>query len=170
MNLGSSLLPHNFAIDRTRQPPQLVTWTRSDFSDLEVIADGIEDLQVAWACDMNLNGIYEEGRTDVERRNPALDEWTNNVSLDIPPTCLLPAGCVGAVCTAVPVGQVRITLIARSLSPMLGDRSGFRPAAEDHAVGSISADLSLANEVGTYSRAVLTSTVAPRNIRRRDIP
>jgi hypothetical protein len=178
MRLGPNANLRNFAIDNTnsKRPPMLVTWTMNDRSDLEVIAEGIEDMQISWACDYTglavgtcndgPNGEIFEGRTVEERRT---DEWANNVQGDTtPPTCVFPdpsLGCSGTPTTA-PIGMVRITLIARTNGPTPGDKLGFRPGAEDRLAGTISEDLTATGNIGTYGRSVLTTNTVPRNIRR----
>ncbi len=159
MNLGQFTGPRHFAIDRSQNPPLLVTWTRTDRTDVEVIAGGIDDMQLSYACDMNNDGILDEGKTDAERTN---DEWADNVAGDVPPSCV-----DATTGEPIVVGLVRLTLIFRTAGPVIGDKSGFRPGAEDHSKGSPNDDLKAAGKMGTYSRVVLTNTIKPRNIRRR---
>jgi type IV pilus assembly protein PilW len=149
IRIGNNTAPRNFAIDKSRNPPLLVSWTASNKSDLEIIAEGIEDMQIAWACDVNQNGVYEESTT-----SPTTDEWAYASPSDSAST--VPA------CGTMPIGAVRITLIARTAAPIVGDRGGQLPAAEDRAAGSTDQALGV---LGSYGRAVLTSVIKPRNIR-----
>ncbi len=156
---GESPEPMKFAIDHSVDPPRLVQWVKPDRSDLEVVADGIEDMQVAWACDTAggaLAGVLEEGATETAKRS---DEWAYNVATDTLPACGSNA-----------MAAVRITLIARAASPEAGEkgpaggvRGGFRPAAEDRPAGTVADDLAASGGLGTYRRAKLTVQVRPRN-------
>lgn len=158
MNLGNYRFPRNFAIDHSRNPPQLITWSHPSLDDVEVIADGIEDMQVSYACDMNGNGVLDEG-VDVGARTS--DEWANNVPSDVIPSCIDTAG------EPIVISLVRLTLISRSPGPILTNQLGFRPGAEDHHMGDPTDDQKHSGGLGTYSRAVLTNTIKPRNIRGR---
>jgi len=162
INYGASGQPMKFAIDRTDpRHPKLVQWsnsnnpTSSDY-DLQVIADGIEDMQITWGCDADANGVTQEG--------PSLDsdEMAHNGTLagDTVPVC-------NASGTIKPVNLVRITLVARTLSPEPGFNTGYRPGAEDRPEGpktGVGSDKDLSGGVGTYGRAVVSMTVKPRNI------
>jgi prepilin-type N-terminal cleavage/methylation domain-containing protein len=155
-----------FSIDNSGPVPRLVQWRctqgspsgggtpcpSGNMSDLEVVADGIEDLQVTWACDTNGDGTLSEGDTPVNRLS---DEWYWNAGPgDADP-------CVGGL----RVKAVRLTLISRTPSAELGNNGGFRPAAEDRPAGTVANDLAASGQVGTYRRAVLTSTIKLRNVR-----
>ncbi len=148
-------LVHYFAIDdgSNNRPPRLVTWSKSDKSDLQVVADGIEDMQIAWSCDVDNDGDLLEGATASARQS---DEWAHNTASDTLPDCSINGNAIRAV---------RITLIGRTAGPITS-RTGFRPAAEDRAAGTASHDLAATGQIGTYGRAVLTSVVKPRNIAR----
>jgi type IV pilus assembly protein PilW len=169
VKFGTSMDPRHFAIDNTHNPPRLVTWTLTNKSDLEIVASGIEDMQIAWACDTESvpgNGVFTEGACIVSGGGVSCkcstddcsakvgDEWANNVASDTDP-----------MCNDNPIQRVRITLIARTDAPVVADRRGKRPEAEDHYEGTPAQDLTATGDVGTYARAVLTSTVVPRNIR-----
>ena len=153
---ASGLRPRHFAIDHVAKPPRLVTWTSSsanpsqDTADLEPVADGVEDLQIAWACDVNGNGRFDEGADLAGKRS---DEWSGNVSADNRP-----------VCGTRPIQIVRLTVITRSASPQLGQRNGFRPGAEDRAAGTAAIDLRDSDDLGTYRRRVLSVVVSPQNL------
>ena len=125
----------------------------------QVLAEGIEDLQVSFACDTgdphghvlsSVNGTLDEGYDDATRR---LDEWMNNVPNDVLPTagndgfCNLPTA-------------IRITLVARTLTPddlIDPATSGNGPMdVEDHRYGS-------PRPTDQFRRRVLSTTVYPRN-------
>lgn len=124
----------------------------------QVLADGIEDLQVAFACDVGtifgpnlsqLDGSLNEGSDDISRRS---DEWWNNVPGDN-----LPALGATGFCN-LPTA-VRLTLVARSLtSDDLIDPAvtGNGPAdIEDHRYSP--------RPIDQFRRRTLTTTVYPRN-------
>jgi hypothetical protein len=138
-----------FYIERTGAPavaPRLMMDDLTDASPAQVVAYGIEDMQLAYACDVPpLDGALTEG-TDAATRNA--DEWTFNQGGDVAP----------ASCTQP--NAVRVTLIARTLTAddtLLATSgstsSSFKPGAEDGAVGS----------PDTFRHRVLTTTVSPRN-------
>jgi prepilin-type N-terminal cleavage/methylation domain-containing protein len=136
-----------FAIDTSGAPgtPPRLTMNRLDGSSgPEVLADGIEDLQIAYGCDIAggaADGIIAEGNDPASRRN---DEWTYNEAGDVEPV-----GCTRP-------DALRITLIARSTSPdsTLAQVPGnVKPAAEDGAEGAV--DL--------FRHRVATMAVYPRN-------
>ena len=128
-------------------------------ADPQVMAEGIEDMQVSFACDTgalaapNLNtpnGQLDEGYDDSTRR---LDEWWNNVPNDVLPAMNTPAYC------NLPTG-VRITLVSRTLLPddlIDPTISGNGPMdVEDHRYAS-------PRPTDSFRRRVLTTTVFPRN-------
>jgi prepilin-type N-terminal cleavage/methylation domain-containing protein len=129
-----------------------------EFGQAELLAEGIEDLQVSFACDTGplgnanlsqLDGQLNEGNDDASRRT---DEWWNNVPDDILPMigsagyCNLPTA-------------VRVTLVARSLTEDdLIDTTGNTNGPlniEDHRYPSPTPD--------KFRRRVLSTTVYPRN-------
>ena len=137
--------------------PKLMTWTedkKGNRFDEQIIAEGIEDMQLSWACDVDGLGTLDEGTTVAKRKS---DEWAYNVASDAVPNCT-------ATKTSV-IEAIRITLIARTATN-IQSKKGFRPAAEDRPAGTVAKDLELNGGVGTYGRAVLTYTIKPRNIRR----
>ena len=88
----------------------------------EVLAEGIVDLQVAYACDRNPNdGLLTEGPVQTA------DEWVLNTAADpIPLACGRP-------------DAVRISLISRSLTPdtlLSGVATNVKPALEDGVAGA----------------------------------
>jgi hypothetical protein len=93
----------------------------------QLLAEGIEDMQIAYACDLGPStvpdGVINEGTDAASRRN---DEWIYNEAGDVEPLrCQRP-------------DAIRITLIARSLTPddTLADiATNRRPAIEDGALG-----------------------------------
>jgi prepilin-type N-terminal cleavage/methylation domain-containing protein len=122
--------------------PPALTMQRLDLGTAaQVLADGIEDLQVAYACDLNNDGDLAEGPAKTT------DEWQLNANLEIPPAvnCYRPAA-------------IRLTLIARSLTPdslLLSVTSNVKPAAENGAAGATN---------DQFRHRVLTTTVFPRNL------
>lgn len=149
---ANAIYIRHFALDNRKQQraPDLVTWTKSDRSDLQVIADGIEDFQVAWACDADRDGKLREGRTAGDRTS---DEWAFNASGDTIPRCSYRS----------PIQAVRVTLISRTHGPGL-DKKGYRPSAEDRVKGVPDDDLATTAGVGTFTRGRLTTVIRPRNI------
>jgi hypothetical protein len=112
-----------------------------------VLAEGIEDLQIAYACDLQPvapgapDGVFSEG-TDAAGR--LADEWTYNTTGDVPP-----AACVRPQ-------AVRITVMARSLDSddNLANLTGnAKAAAEDGAAGA----------KDNFRHRTLTTVVYPRN-------
>ena len=137
--------------------PKLMTWTedsKGNRSDVQIIAEGIEDMQIAWGCDVDNLGTLDEGITVAKKQT---DEWAYNVVNDTVPNCTLTKFNV--------IEAIRITLIARTASN-IQSKKGFRPAAEDRPAGTAAKDLQLNGGVGTYGRAVLTYTIKPRNMRK----
>jgi prepilin-type N-terminal cleavage/methylation domain-containing protein len=120
--------------------PALTMQRLDDGSPPLVIARGIADLQVAYACDSSPDdGQLREGPSK------ATDEWFLNDAGDATPT-----GCGRP-------DAVRITLVARSLDPDLliaADAGNVRPSAEDGAASAIA---------DRYRYRTLTATVYPRN-------
>jgi prepilin-type N-terminal cleavage/methylation domain-containing protein len=106
----------------------------------EVLSDGIEDLQVAYACDNN----PDDGELPDGTPTKLTDEWVLNVAADpIPANCNRP-------------DAVRITLIARSLtadSLLSGVTANAKPAVEDGAAGA----------TDSFRHRVVTTTVFLRN-------
>ena len=106
----------------------------------EPLAEGVEDLQVAFGIDSGTDGVFEQGAGAND------DEWIPNVSGEMLPTPLTSfTGTLRAV---------RVTLIARAEQSLIGAVSLFgRPAAEDHAAGAADA----------FRRRVLRTIVEVRN-------
>jgi len=135
-----------FAVDETGPQPVL-TMHRMDIvnSQPQVLAEGIVDLQIAYACDLQ-PPAGPDGVLTEDLANPTGDEWTLNAAGDTPPAdCNQPQA-------------IRITLVARPLS---GDSAmetiqggNVRPAVEDRAAGT--------TNVGFRFRRLRT-TVYPRN-------
>jgi prepilin-type N-terminal cleavage/methylation domain-containing protein len=128
-----------FAIDSTGAPdvPPRLTMNRLDGTGgPEVVADGIEDMQIAYACDLAPvgapDGVLTEG-TDAATR--ATDEWTYNQDLDATSGWSGEAAQTGCLRP----DSIRITLTARSLNEdnLIKTMSGnAKPAAEDGVAGS----------------------------------
>ena len=158
VRFGPESAPRHFAIDTTSDPPSLVTWRsynldpRADRTDIELVADHIEDMQISAGCDGNGDGLIEEGVNDFQRRS---DEWSDNVSSDTAPTC-----------GTRNIAALRVTLIARAASPDLR-KSGkfFRPGAEDRAAGTSADDLTATGQLGTYPRSNITTIIQTMNLR-----
>ena len=149
----------------TNSIPNLMMLQRHLGADAQpqVLAEGIEDLQVSFACDTgspttpqnltNLDGQLNEGVDNVAHTNDAArktDEWWNNVPGDT-----LPAMGNDGFCN-LPTA-VRITMVSRSLAPddLIPPNSGNRPPdIEDHRPTGPS---------DSFRRRVLTTTVYPRN-------
>jgi hypothetical protein len=122
-------------------PPALTMQRLDQQTAPQVLADGIEDLQVAFACDINNDGDLPNG---VDRTT---DEWRLNANAEVPP----------AVNCSKP-NAIRLTLIARSLTPdtlLAGMSTNIKPAAENGAAGA-AAD--------QFRHRILTTTVFPRNL------
>ena len=92
----------------------------------QVLAEGIEDLQVAFACDLNADGLLSEGQGAGKVR----DEWTLNspndvIALNRAAKCNQPSA-------------IRLTLVARSLTEDNGidANQNFNgpPTVENHCV------------------------------------
>ncbi len=130
----------------------------------QVLAEGIEDLQVSFACDTgsiasprnlaNMDGLLYEAPDDPGHTNDAArktDEWWNNV-----PDDTLPAINTDGYCN-MPTA-IRITMVSRSLAPddLIPSSAGNRPPdIEDHRQSAAPPD--------SFRRRVLTTTVYPRN-------
>jgi prepilin-type N-terminal cleavage/methylation domain-containing protein len=139
--------------------PQLVTWTGNDKGNREVVADGVEDLQISFACDDTTpgsppappaDGVFSEGIDDTTR---AVDEWAYNTSGDADGDA---NGLPDPMQCDDGVGAVRITLVARSPSEADTAQDNLRPAAEDRPEASTK---------DAYARRQLTTVVYPRNMR-----
>ncbi|HEY0714772.1 MAG TPA: prepilin-type N-terminal cleavage/methylation domain-containing protein [Polyangia bacterium] len=121
-------------------PPALTMERLDQETAPEVLAEGMADLQVAYACDNNPDdGVLAEG--SIKNR----DEWVLNSADDaIPENCGQPEA-------------IRITLIARSLTRdglLISSSTNIKPAAEDGAKGA---------GPDEYRYRSLTTTVYPRN-------
>jgi prepilin-type N-terminal cleavage/methylation domain-containing protein len=136
-----------FTVDTSGGPalPPRLTMNRLDGTrGPEVLSEGIEDMQIAYACDINggaPDGALDEGTDSAARRT---DEWTYNEPGDVEPlNCNRP-------------DAVRITLIARSVAPdttLATALGNAKPAAEDGAAGA----------VDQYRHRVTTVVIYPRN-------
>ncbi len=135
------------AIDSTGGPdvaPRLTLDRLDDDAGPQVLADGIEDLQIAYGCDIGpgaADGVIAEGTDAASRLG---DEWTYNQTGDVPPVrCQRP-------------DAVRITLVARTITEdtsLPDDGSNRRPSAEDGIAGGSD----------RFRHRVLTATVRMRN-------
>jgi len=118
----------------------------------QVLAEGIEDLQVAYACDLNADGVLTENPS-----SPSTDEWMLN-----------DAGDVIATNNALKCNQpsaIRLTLVARSLTEDNGIDAALtnngRPAVENHPAHTPDNNFTTGRD--QFRRRVLTTTVYPRN-------
>ncbi len=137
--------------------PNLMFQQLDQGGSAQVLAEGIEDLQVSFACDTgtlgspnlgNLNGVLDEGSTDPTMAN---DEWWNNV-----PNDNLPRMNTAGYCN-VPTA-IRLTLVARSLSPddlINPTLTGNGPLNVENHRPNPTTD--------RYRRRILSTTVYPRN-------
>lgn len=131
-----------FAITTAADGIPSLTMNRLDLGlGPQILAEGIEDLQIAFACDGNTDGALDEA-------NPpsSTDEWLFNHKDD----------SVAAI-TCSRANAIRITLVARSLTPdstLSGAAMNIRPAAEDRVAGA-------AND--EFRHRVISTTVFPRN-------
>ncbi len=147
--------------------PKLMMMQRQfagDAATPQPLAEGIEDLQVSFACDTGtlaahdltaMDGTLNEGVDNAGHTNDAArttDEWWNNVPGDV-----LPAAGTDGFCN-LPTG-VRLTMVARSLAPddLIASISGNGPIdIEDHRQAS-------PRPTDAFRRRVLSTTVYPRN-------
>ena len=132
-----------FAIQPAAGPdtnPALTMQRLDDGSPAQVIAEGIVDLQVAYACDNSPDdGQLREGP------DRSTDEWVLNASGEA-----IPAGCGKP-------DAIRLTLVARSLTRdiLLADSTtNLKPASEDAALATVS---------DQYRYRTTTTTIYPRN-------
>jgi prepilin-type N-terminal cleavage/methylation domain-containing protein len=151
-NLGTlNSIRYFIAPGTPTMPPRLMVDDSADTGPAQILAEGIEDMQIAYACDLlplgAPDGTLTEGTTAGTRLN---DEWTYNVSGDVPPpTCGVPSA-------------IRVTLLGRSLTPdqnLFGtsgtssNSNSFKAAVEDGVAGA--PDL--------FRHRTLTTTIYPRN-------
>jgi type II secretory pathway pseudopilin PulG len=120
--------------------PALTMQRLDDSSAAQVVAEGIVDLQIAYACDNNPDdGSLREGPAKLT------DEWVLNIAGDaIPASCGKP-------------DAVRITLVARSSSgdvSLTGVTTNVKPTSEDGAAAAAP---------DSFRYRTLTATVYPRN-------
>ncbi len=108
-------------------------------ADAEPMAEGVEDLQLVKAEDVNADGyVGAEG-------SPSLgaDEWLFNSSTD-------------GTDLNYTVRAIRVTMVARTLSGLIGNLKQFnRPQVEDHAAAAANSD--------NFRRRILRQTVEVRN-------
>jgi prepilin-type N-terminal cleavage/methylation domain-containing protein len=134
-----------FSIDATGPSPRLMMNRLDGAAGPQILADGIEDLQIAYACDLDPpptgDGDLTEGTDPASKQ---ADEWTYNTAGDVPPVaCNRPQA-------------VRLTIVARSTEPdttLAGLPKNAKPAVEDGVAGA----------PDTFRHRVLTTTVYPRN-------
>jgi prepilin-type N-terminal cleavage/methylation domain-containing protein len=116
----------------------------------EPLAEGVEDLQIALGVDSNpplvpdgkLGTIPWVAGTFEDSTGPNLDEWQGNNAGD---------GVLSG-----PVRAVRVTLVARTTTGLVGNKTPFvRPAVEDHAASGTP---------DKFRRRILRSIVEIRNM------
>jgi len=139
-----------FFIDSTGASPRLMMARLDGLAGPttpQILADGIEDLQIAYACDLNPaapagpDGVLSEG-TDGPSR--LADEWTYNIAGDVPPV-----GCVRPQ-------AVRLSIVARTTvsdDNLAAQATNAKPATEDGVAGA----------KDNFRHRVLTTTVSLRN-------
>jgi prepilin-type N-terminal cleavage/methylation domain-containing protein len=152
-NLGT-LTSVRYFIDTTGapdRPPRLMIDDMANPDPAQILADGVEDMQIAYACDTqpggNPDGSLSEG-TDAASR--LADEWTYNEAGDIPPpACGIPSA-------------IRITLLGRSLNP---DQSLFGTSGSGSVSNSAKPPVEdgVAGAPDAFRHRTLTTTVYPRN-------
>jgi type II secretory pathway pseudopilin PulG len=130
-----------------------------DAGQAQVLAEGIEDLQISFACDTGtligpnlagVNGQLDEGYDVPTKTN---DEWWNNVANDN----LAPMNTDG-YCN-LPTA-IRLTLVARSLSP----DDLIDPTASNNGPMDVENHVySSPHPTDRFRRRVLSTTVYPRN-------
>jgi hypothetical protein len=128
VRLIGTLRWYRFWIDTAANPPNLMMTDLSAGDSTQVLAEGIEDMQIAYGCDLNGNGRIEDNINRATGATPdrANDEWFLNTT---------------ATETSITVGNncnqpdaIRITIMARStttdtaLSTLTGNA---KPVAED---------------------------------------
>jgi prepilin-type N-terminal cleavage/methylation domain-containing protein len=107
--------------------------------DWEPLAEGVEDLQLVKGVDTAADGLGVENAAVANG-----DEWRFNNASDTD----VAAGTLRAV---------RITLIARTTSGLIGNLKSFnRPAAEDHVAAPVNSD--------NFRRRILKTLVEVRNM------
>lgn len=144
--------------NNTIHVPRLMTWLEDANGkrfDEQVIAEGIEDMQLSWACDVDNLGTLNEGKNPPARVG---DEWANNVANDTAPVCAKSG-------FSNPIQAVRLSLVGRPID-ISSSKVLYRPACEDRPAGTAAEDLNLTGGLGTFQRSMLISTVKPRNIRK----
>ncbi len=104
----------------------------------EPVAEGVEDMQVAVAVDINSDGTVTENGTQT-------DEWFHNNPADAAPPGML----------VTPWRALRITLVARSVNETTAKPTSTRPPVEDRN-GAFAPD--------QFRRRVLSATVEVRNL------
>jgi prepilin-type N-terminal cleavage/methylation domain-containing protein len=115
-----------------------------DTSSLQLMAVGVEDLQVVPGCDWHTAGTMGAEGTDTGTKQA--DDWLYNVASDTVPN---PA----ENCKTFP--YVRVSLVVRTTSADPSFVGIVRPALEDHAAGTAT---------DKYRRRVLSAVVRPPNV------
>ncbi|MDX2019815.1 MAG: PilW family protein [Deltaproteobacteria bacterium] len=136
-----------FAINAPVGGTPVLEMTRLDNPTLppQTLAEGIEDLQVAFACDLRGAAVGTPADGTLIEDPSTLDEWTYNIAGDVPPVngCNRPQA-------------IRVTLLARSLAPdenLRGLPNNRKPAVEDGIPGAFD----------MFRHRTISTTVFPRN-------
>jgi Tfp pilus assembly protein PilW len=134
-----------FAVDTVSNPPTLTMNVLTGAEGPQVLAEGIEDMQVAYACDGGDGSAADGDLTEAPLvANRDTDEWIYNHEDDVEyVACKRP-------------DAIRITLMVRSTNTdtnLGGITTNAKPGAEDGRVG----------DPDTFRHRVATTTVYPRN-------
>lgn len=139
--------------------------TGDPLSNPKVVAEGVEDLQIAVACDRNAdNNPLGEGVTVEERR---ADDFFPNVDGDTLGDACYDAR--GSSTVRPPIAAVRVTVVTRSKSDRYGTSPHARPALENRAAPGANASPAegargAPQGAGGYKRRVQTLVVSMRNL------
>lgn len=125
-------------------PPRLTMQRLDEANSVpQTLAEGIEDMQIAYACDNVLdNGLLDEGPSST-------DEWILNHAADNPFSLAAPPS---VACNRPEA--IRITLVSRSISEDPAAPAIARPAVENRPAAATT---------DRFRRRIITSTVYPRN-------
>jgi prepilin-type N-terminal cleavage/methylation domain-containing protein len=118
-----------FSVDTTGTIPRLMMQRLDGTQPAQVLAEGIEDLQIAYGCDgFPAPNVLDGQITEGTGAGRLTDEWIYNVASDVPPP-----GCNKPV-------ALRLSIFARSLGPddtLNAIGNNRKPAAEDGALGAV---------------------------------
>jgi hypothetical protein len=134
-----------FSIDATGPAPRLMINRLEGTAGPQTLAEGVENLQIAYACDgLPLPNVRDGVLTEGALGARTTDEWIYNTAGDVEPGgCARPAA-------------IRLTVITRSIAAddTLNDVPGnAMPAVEDSPAGA----------KDNFRHRVMTTTLYPRN-------